>query len=93
MTEKHPRDFNLPEADFLKPDQIDNVGRALIALMREVAVLNDRVLVLEELLERDENVTHEAVDAFVPDEAFTQRSQASMQQIVDGVLTALRGDA
>ncbi|WP_432199901.1 hypothetical protein ACRAQ7_09425 [Erythrobacter sp. W53] len=93
MSEKDPRDFNLPDADFLKPDQIDNVGRALITLMREVAVLNDRVLVLEALLELGEQVTHEAVDSYVPDDAFTERSQASMQQIVDSVLTALRGDA
>ncbi len=93
MSGKDPKDFNLPQADFLKPEQIDNVGRALISLMREVAVLNDRVLVLEELLERGEGVTHEAVDSFVPDEAFTARSEASMQQTIEGVLTALRGDA
>lgn len=89
--ERDPRDFNLPDGDYLKPEQIDNVGRALISLMREVAVLSDRVLVLEELLERGDTVTHEAVDSFVPDEAFTERSQAAMGVITNEVLTQLRG--
>lgn len=91
MNDRDPKEFNLPEGQLLKPEQIDDVARALLTLTREVAVLTDRVLVLEELLERSGGVTHEQIDSFVPDEAFAERSQAAINQVVQGILSALNG--
>jgi hypothetical protein len=86
-----PKDFNLPEGALLGQAQIDNVGRALITLMREVAVLNDRVQVLECLLDKEGVIAAEAVDTFQGDEAFQQRSEQSMAAIVGNVMAALHG--
>lgn len=91
MSEVDPRSFNLPDQQCLKPDQIDNVGRALLTLSREVAVLTDRVMVLEELLDRNGMVASEAIDTFQPDDAFAARSQEALGRLVQNVLASLQG--
>ena len=91
MSEIDPKSFNLPDRECLRPEQIDNVARALITLMREVAVLQDRTLVLEELLTAQGVVAPEAVDTSQPSEAFQERSQAAMGRMVQSVLAALQG--
>ena len=91
MSKSDPRSFNTPKVDCLKPEHVDNVGRAVLALAREVAVLTDRVQVIETLLEREGVVTVEAIDTFVPDEAFKARSEAAIAKMVEGVLDAISG--
>jgi hypothetical protein len=86
-----PKSFNLPEVDCLGPDQIDNLGRALLSLTRELAVMTDRVLVLEELLTKQGALVEGAVDSFQPDEAFTARSEEAMGKIISCVLASLHG--
>ena len=93
MTNSDPKSFNLPDVELLKPEHIDNVARALLSLTREVAVLSDRVIVLETLLEKHNVLASENVDTFTPDEAFEARSQADMQNIIGNVLGALQGSS
>lgn len=91
MSEADPTSFNLPQVECLRPDQIDNVGRALLTLMREVAVLQDRTMVLEELLDQAGVIASEAVDTYQPSEAFQHRSEAATGRMIASVLAALQG--
>lgn len=86
-----PKSFNLPDVSCLGPEQIDNLGRALLSLTRELAVMSDRVLVLEELLAKQGAIAEGAVDSFQPDEAFTARSEEAMGKIISCVLASLHG--
>ena len=86
-----PKSFNLPEGALLSEAQIDNLGRALITLTREVCVLNDRVQVMETLLDQQGVVATEAVDTFQPDEAFQSHSEEAMGTIIGNVMAALQG--
>ncbi|NBC89167.1 MAG: hypothetical protein GVX90_06730 [Alphaproteobacteria bacterium] len=88
---KDPRDFNTPEGPILGPEHVDNLARAVLSLTREVAVLTDRVTVIETLLEREGVVTVEAIDTFEPDEAFQKRIDEAMKTITAGVVAALQG--
>ena len=91
MSAIDPKSFNTPATEILKADHIDNVARAVLTLTREVAVLNDRVLVLEELLEQQGVVASEAIDTYQPSEAFQARADKSMQAITSAVIAALQG--
>lgn len=91
MSERDPTSYNLPERTCLSPEQIDNVGRALLTLMREMAVLQDRVMVLEELLAQADVVAPGAVDSFQPSEEFRERSAEAMRPMIDAVLASLQG--
>lgn len=91
MSGKDPREFNVPQVELLRPDQIDNLGRAILSLTREVAVLTDRVLVLEAVLEQQGVTSHEEVETFAPDDAFEARSKEAMEKILQGVLDSLSG--
>lgn len=91
MSDVDPKSFNLPDRHCLNPEQIDNVGRALFTLTREVAVLSDRVLVLEDLLEKQGTLPADAVDTHQPDEALQARSDAAIGAMVRNVLASLQG--
>lgn len=91
MRATDPRDYNTPEGQIMGEGQVDNLARAVLSLTREVAVLTDRVMVLETLLERQGVVTSEAVDTFQPDAAFQQRVDAAVAAISGGVIAALQG--
>jgi len=86
-----PKSFNLPDQEYLRPEQLDNLGRALITLTREVVVLTDRVLVLEEVLGQQGELAKDAVDTYQPDEAFQARSDEAIGRIVSNVLASLQG--
>lgn len=86
-----PKSFNLPDVECLGPEHIDNLGRAVLTLTRELAVMSDRVLVLEELLANQGAIAEGAVDTFQPDEAFIARSEEAMGKITSCVLASLYG--
>lgn len=91
MNPVDPKSFNTPSAEILKAGNIDNLARAVLTLTREIAVLNDRVLVLEEMLEQNGVVAREAIDTYQPSEAFQARADQSMQAITGAVIAALQG--
>lgn len=86
-----PKDYNFPKADLLRPEQIDNLGRALISLTREVCVLTDRQMVLERVLAEKGVDVADAVDNYQPDEAMQKRLDAATQAIISSIIGELSG--
>ena len=91
MRPTDPREYNTPDGQIMGEAHVDNLARAVLTLTKEVAVLTDRVMVLETLLEQQGVVTSDAVDAYQPDEAFQKRADAAVAAISGGVIAALQG--
>lgn len=88
MTED-PRSYNTPELRALIPEQIDNLGRAVITLTREICVLTDRLAVTEAVLaERGIDIA-EAVEAHQPDAALQGRIDTQVNRIIAEILGTL----
>ncbi len=80
-----------PPRIMLKPEQLDHVGEALIALTREVWVLTDRVLVLEAILESKDQLAAEEVDRFQPSEALQKVMATRRERLIGQIEATLRG--
>ncbi|MEO0463874.1 MAG: hypothetical protein AAF127_12135 [Pseudomonadota bacterium] len=91
MKQVDPRDYNTPAGHIMDERHVDNLARAVLTLTREVAVLTDRMLVIETLLEQQGVVTSEAIDTYQPDEAFQKRANAAVAAVSSGVIAALQG--
>ena len=91
MSNADPRSFNTPQSDIFGPDNIDNIARAVLTLTREVAVLHDRVMVLEQVLEENGIVVREMIDTYQPSEEFQARADAAIQILTRNVIAALQG--
>jgi len=91
MRPTDPRDYNTPDGQIMDARHVDNLARAVLTLTREVAVLTDRVMVLETLLEEQGVVTSEAIDTYQPDAAFQKRADAAIAAVSGGVVAALQG--
>lgn len=88
MTED-PRSYNTPELRALIPEQIDNLGRAVITLTREICVLTDRLAVIEAVLaERGIDIA-EAVETHQPDAALQGRIDTQVNRIIAEILATL----
>lgn len=87
----NPRSFNFPEGELLHPDQINNLGRAVISLTREICVLTDRQLVLEQVLAEKGIDIAEAVDRYQPDEDMQKRIDAHTGLIIQTIVGDLTG--
>ena len=57
-----------PPRTMIRPGQVDNVARAVLALTRELWVVTDRLAIIETLLERDGVLSTAQIEAFEPDE-------------------------
>ena len=88
MTED-PRSFNTPELKALLPEQIDNLGRAVISLTREICVLTDRMAVTEAVLAARGIDIAEAVDRHQPDAGLQKRIDAQVNRIIGDVIGTL----
>lgn len=80
-----------PERSILKPEQIDDVAQAVLAVARELWVTIDRQLVLEAVLARHGIDIAAEVDAFEPDPALQTRLDARRASLLDAITTALNG--
>ena len=74
----------------LNPEDVDNLGQAILSLTEELWVLKDRQRVLEATLEKAGVVDKGAVDQHQPDQTLTDLLQQERQQLVENVLSALR---
>jgi hypothetical protein len=72
--------------------RVDDLGRALLALAREVWVLRDRQRILEAVLEQRGIAVADAVERFQPDPELQARLEAERRAFVDGFLRALAPD-
>lgn len=87
-----PKDYNFPKGDLLRPEQIDNLGRALISLTREVCVLTDRQMVLEQVLAEKGIDVADAVDSYQPDDATQKRLDGATRTIIDSIIGEISGN-
>ncbi|MEL7197781.1 MAG: hypothetical protein AAGL10_05635 [Pseudomonadota bacterium] len=90
---KDPTSFNLPDRSILPEASTDRLGLALIALMREVWVVKDRMMTLEAVLDARGIDVAEAIEGFEPSEEFAGRLQAEGDAFVANVTSALSGEA
>lgn len=84
--------INQPPGQHLKPEQVDNVARALISLTRDVCVLTDRLAILEQVLGDKGIDVAELVDTYEPSGAVQKDIAERTQTIINDVVCALRGE-
>lgn len=74
------------ERKILAPQDVDKLGEAVLSLAREVWVLTDRQMILEQVLADAGVDVREAVDKYQPDDALAgklaQRRQAMIGEIL-----------
>jgi hypothetical protein len=82
-----------PPRKILGPEQVDDLGDAVLALARELWVVTDRLRCLEAVLEkRGLDVTAELA-AFEPDAALQAELDGMRDRLIGGVVKALGGDS
>lgn len=84
-----PRSYNAPDLKALLPEQLDNLGRAVISLTREICVLTDRMAVTEAVLARHGIDIADEVDTHQPDAALQARIDAQSRRIINDILETL----
>ena len=80
-----------PVHTVFRPEQIDLVADAVIALTREVWVLTDRQRVLEAVLTKHGINAAAEIDAFTPDPAMEAALTAKRDRLIGAVTKALSG--
>lgn len=88
---KTPRDFNKPKRQILGVDQLDDLGMALIMLTREVVVANDRLALLEYVLDAKGIDVSAEIERLDPDDALQKRLDEASGKITNAVIGALAG--
>lgn len=86
-----PTEYNKPKRQILGVDQLDDVGLALITLTREVVVLQDRMMLLEDVLEKKGIDVASEIDGKEPDAALQSRLDVAQSKIIQSVVGALSG--
>ncbi len=81
----------MPDADALGPEQIDDLGRAVLTLTKELCVLIDRQVIVEKLLEDAGIATAEQIDTCQPDDALQKVIDARTSEVVRAVIGELSG--
>lgn len=85
-----PKSFNTPDAAFLAPSDVDNVGRAVLLLAMELAVVSDRLIALEDLVENQCGIDpHAVLAARAPGDAAQQRMERERERLVRLVIETL----
>lgn len=87
-----PKSFNLPQRTILSEHSNDRLGLALIALMREVWIVKDRMMMLEAVIEQQGISVTEAIESFEPDEAFSKVLEAEGDAFIHAVTDILSTD-
>lgn len=77
----------------LTPDQIGDVGQALLTLAHEVAVLADRLSVMERVFEAQGLPGPREIDEYLPDSVTAAELDARTQAMVNRIVGALAGIA
>jgi hypothetical protein len=77
----------------LAPHQINDVALALLTLSHEVWALQDRVRILEAVLDESGIDAHQAVNRYQPDPVLAAEQGKKAQAFVARILGALAGQA
>lgn len=81
-----------PERSLLGSSQLDRLADALLALSREVWVLRDRQILLEEILAQHGIDAATAIDAIEPDAVLQARLDSERDRLIGNVIEALGAD-
>lgn len=73
----------------LRPEQIDELGRTMLLLARELWVVRDRQLVTEAVLAARGMDIREAVAAYQPDPAMAAALTAERERFTSAILASL----
>lgn len=73
---------------YLTPDNVDDLGRMVVALLSELWVTRDRLAVAEALLAQKGVLTAEEIEAFQPDPELAAQIDATRDRMVASVLGA-----
>ncbi len=79
--------MNPAPKSLLTPDQLDNLGLAVISLAKELWIVKDRQLVAEALLKQNGLLSD--LDSFQPDANLAARLAAERRRFIDDLTTAL----
>ncbi|HWU03766.1 MAG TPA: hypothetical protein VN222_13590 [Novosphingobium sp.] len=88
---KNPTSYNHPDRPTLHEADCGQLGAALLALTKEVWVLTDRVLVMEDVLAKRGIDISADIDTHQPDAALQAKLDARGAKLVASVLDALAG--
>lgn len=73
---------------YLGPDNVDDLGRMVTALLTELWITRDRVAVLERIIEEKGVVVPGEVNDYVPDAAFEAELSALRDRMAGNVIGA-----
>ena len=76
----------------LKPEDIDKVGGALLTLTKELWVLRDRQILLEEVLKRHNLDVTAEIDRLKPEGALEAKLAAEREGLVKKIMAELTGE-
>ena len=76
----------------LKPEDIDKLGAALLTLAKELWVVKDRQMLLEEVLKRHDLDVGAEIDRLKPDGVLEARLAAERETLVKKVLAEITGE-
>jgi hypothetical protein len=91
MTPDDPTSYNHPHRLTLIDADCGQLGAALLALTRELWVINDRMMVMEEVLAKRGIDISAEIDALQPDETLRRRMDERGAMLVASVMDALAG--
>lgn len=73
---------------YLGPENTEDLGRMLMALLSEFWILRDRVAVLETMLEEKADISSAAIDNYVPSPQFEEQLRKLRDQVARSVVGA-----
>ena len=92
MTKLYPSQAQPRRRKALKPEDIDNVGQALMTLAKELWVVKDRQMVTEAVLAKRGIDISEDVSRFQPDAALEAKLKAEREALVKKLTQDLTGE-
>lgn len=84
-----PRKAKGQRPAYFSDPAVDKLLSMTIALAGEVSVLRDRMDTIEQLLERGEKVSRDAIDAFIPDAEVRAQRDERRDQFISVILKTL----
>lgn len=91
MISMDPTDFNKPDRKTLNESDLEGVANAVMALTREVWVLQDRQVITEAILAERGIDIREEIERFTPGEELQKELNRRGEILTDAVMRALAG--
>ena len=88
----HPAQVKPRRRKTLRPEDIDKVGEALLTLAKELWVVKDRQMLLEEILKRHQIDVAGEIGKLVPDADLEARLKAEREALICKLMNDLVGE-